>query len=513
MNIDQLEHQRTLAREVLRSAPPYPEDRFAGRGIVICGGGRKYFTCAWVLINMLRERGCTLPIELWHLGPLEMNDAMRALVAPLDVACIDAYEVRRQYPARRLNGWELKPYAILHSRFREVLFLDADNVPVRNPEFLFEAKEYERTGAIFWPDFGTMEAKNPIWSLAEVQYRFEPGFESGQIVVDKSRCWVELLLTMHYNEYSEVYYPHLGGDKDTFHIAWRRTAREYALIPHHVHALADVVMNQHDFDGELLFHHRNNAKWTLELDANPRIPGFHDEDRCLALLEELVRRWNGDPARTPPSSMSARARFDEIVATRRYVYHRVGYDRRLIELRPDQSISGGGALENSWFVTTRENGDVELCLAGMNVLTCSLAPDGHGSFTGRWALFERMPIELTPAQLLSREEVRTLELEGRKSMLFDLRAVLIRHRRDTRFVRLERNGDVKVIGGGARSERWRWSSTLLRSEHALELIEQNGDREEKHLLFEEPDGVFREDKTSAQRPRVELVPVPWKDKK
>lgn len=466
-----------------------------------------------MLINLLRERGCTLPIELWHLGTLEMNDAMRALVAPLGVVCIDAYEVRKQYPARTLNGWELKPYSILNSRFREVLFLDADNVPVRNPEFLFETQEYARTGAIFWPDFGTMEQKNPIWSLAEVPYRFEPGFESGQIVVDKARCWVELLLTMHYNEYSEVYYPHLGGDKDTFHIAWRRTDREYALVPYHVHALADVVMNQHDFNGELLFHHRNNAKWSLDLASNPRVPGFRDEDRCFALLEELVRRWNGDPARTPPSSVNARAMFDEIAATGRYLYHRVGHDRRLIDLRSDQSVGGGGAFESSWFVTTRENGSVELCLAGLNVLTCSLTPDGRGGFSGRWALFERMPIELTPAHLLPQDEVRTLEVERRRSALFELRGVLVRHRRDTRFVRLERNGEVSVIGGGAHGERWRWGSALERSEHVLELFEHRDGREERHLLFEEPDGIFREDKTSAQRPRLELVPVPWKEKK
>lgn len=55
--------------------PPCP-DHFEGRGIVIPGGGR-YFACAWVCINRLRELGCTLPIDLWHLGPGEMTDRMR----------------------------------------------------------------------------------------------------------------------------------------------------------------------------------------------------------------------------------------------------------------------------------------------------------------------------------------------------------------------------------------------------------------------------------------------------
>ena len=60
--------------------PPYPEARFHGRGIVVCGGGDKYFPCAWVCIRMLRHVGCTLPIELWHVGQAELPDAVRALV-------------------------------------------------------------------------------------------------------------------------------------------------------------------------------------------------------------------------------------------------------------------------------------------------------------------------------------------------------------------------------------------------------------------------------------------------
>jgi hypothetical protein len=34
-----------------------------------------------------------------------------------------------------------------------VLYLDSDNVPAQDPSFLFDATEYERTGALFWPDF------------------------------------------------------------------------------------------------------------------------------------------------------------------------------------------------------------------------------------------------------------------------------------------------------------------------------------------------------------------------
>ena len=40
-----------------------------------------------------RVVGCTLPIELWHLGPSELGSLEAALFATLDVEIVDAHEV------------------------------------------------------------------------------------------------------------------------------------------------------------------------------------------------------------------------------------------------------------------------------------------------------------------------------------------------------------------------------------------------------------------------------------
>ena len=69
--------------ELLENPLPYPEGRFQGQGIVICGGGERYFPSAWVCMNMLRDLGCELPIELWYLGDQEMSAYMIDLVTPL----------------------------------------------------------------------------------------------------------------------------------------------------------------------------------------------------------------------------------------------------------------------------------------------------------------------------------------------------------------------------------------------------------------------------------------------
>jgi hypothetical protein len=67
------------------------------------------------------------------------------LQAEPKVFLVDATRVR-ELPVRILNGWEINVYAILHSRFREVLLLDADNVPAADPGFFFDIPEVRRLG-------------------------------------------------------------------------------------------------------------------------------------------------------------------------------------------------------------------------------------------------------------------------------------------------------------------------------------------------------------------------------
>jgi FkbM family methyltransferase len=279
------------ASRFIQTIPRYPAKRFSGRGIVICGGGVKYFANAWVCIHRLRFHGCQLPIELWYNGRTELDRKMEGLLAPLGVSCINARTVMNRHPFRNPLGWELKSYAVLHSRFEQVLFLDADNVPVRNPEFLFASPEFIETGALFWPDFRRLSRQRPIWRLCGVKYQGEPEFESGQMVIDKSKCWRPLNLAFWYNDHSEFFYRYIHGDKETFHMAWRRLDAPYSMVPFPIEPL-DGTMCQHDFRGERLFQHRNLRKWQF-FGENVRVPGFLDEVECLRSLDMLRQLWDG----------------------------------------------------------------------------------------------------------------------------------------------------------------------------------------------------------------------------
>jgi len=285
-----IQSARVASEGFIETIPPYPR-RFHGRGIVVCGGRVKSFTNAWVSLNMLRRLGCRLPIQLWHLGRSEFDSEMGGLVAQLGVECADASRVRRSHPARILNGRELKPYAILHCPFKEVLLLDADNVPVVNPEFLFETPQFQETGAIFWPDSARRDAARQVWDFCGVPFRKERPFETGAIVVDKERCWPALRLCLWYNENSDFFYKHTHGDKETFHLAFRKLDQPYAMPDKPIRELKGALC-QHDFQGRRIFQHRNTDKWSLFL-TNKRIKAFQHEVECRSYLAQLRQVWDG----------------------------------------------------------------------------------------------------------------------------------------------------------------------------------------------------------------------------
>lgn len=130
----ELLRHRAMLDAVCRADFSHPQTRFSGRGIVICAGGERYLPSVYVLVRLLRHLRCTLPVEVWHLGPGEMPDRMRVLLGEHGAVCVDAEAMRRVHPARRPGGWELKCYVLLHCSLAEVLLLDADNCPVNNDE-------------------------------------------------------------------------------------------------------------------------------------------------------------------------------------------------------------------------------------------------------------------------------------------------------------------------------------------------------------------------------------------
>lgn len=123
-----------------------------------------------VTLRILRkEYGCTLPVEVFsfpgEIEDMDMLEELRSLGVSLKIVCLQthSFSLRRPYSLQQLaqlnrtklrkwKNFQIKADAIVYSSFEEVLYLDSDNVPLRDPTYLFESELYNEHGVVFWPD-------------------------------------------------------------------------------------------------------------------------------------------------------------------------------------------------------------------------------------------------------------------------------------------------------------------------------------------------------------------------
>lgn len=382
-----------FADQFLSKVGSYP-DSFDGRGIVTCGGGIKYGACTWVLVKLLRYLGCQSPIEVWCRNDDEFDPAWIDLMEPLGVRCVNAQDVLQRYPHRRLGGWELKPYAIQHSRFREVLFLDADNVPVVDPTFLFDTPEYKTTGTLFWPDPEQLHTgpESLRWKIFGVTYRASPDQESGQLLVDKKRCWHALSLCNWYNEHSDFYYRHVYGDKETFRFAWQRVEQPICWMPYPTDAMPFTLLH-YGAARQPLFQHRFYRKWSL-YGENINVPGFEHEGLCLEFLAQLRAAWHPLDHLVRRATDTDRGLMGKMVGCK-FLYDRPGHNRWPIRLGGKGLIEEGyGPNEFFWWC---EGG--ALILAGIDgCRKYRLRRDGNDNWQGKCQNAGPMRVNLRPLE-------------------------------------------------------------------------------------------------------------------
>ncbi|THD66230.1 MAG: hypothetical protein E7813_13180 [Bradyrhizobium sp.] len=359
----------------------YPDDRFSGRGIVTCAGGKRYFTCVWMLIWVLRRVvESKLPIQVWHLGRAEMSEGMQIILEEQGVEVIDAEKIIARWPARVSGGWPLKPYAIAQSRFREVLFLDADTIPLVNPDAVFEWDSYRRHGVLFWPDIVDLTKENPIWDMAGLPRRDCASLESGVLAIDKKQAWLLLDLAVLLNEYWEQAYRYIHGDKDSFLIAAELARQNYAIVDHRPYQF-DNDLIQRDSLGKLFLHHRSLSKWNLSGPNRPVCDASIDKC-CAAALEELRRLWSGMIFLPPARSAASLAEETHLIAVRRFSYSTSVVAERTLELLPGGRVGEGRAEYEQHWAVTEEKGGLILQLFSATRLAVELHRRDDGTWKG-----------------------------------------------------------------------------------------------------------------------------------
>jgi hypothetical protein len=261
---------------------------------VIAAGGA-YLPSAFVTVRLLRHFGCRLPIEIWHAGADEKSPWAAAAFDPLGVDFHDVMEYCEQRSLIQMQGWPIKTAALVHTRFRQILFLDADCFPVRNPEFLFDTPQFAASGALFWPDWKRIKLLKhaPIWQLTGLEYRGDAEFETGLMVLDKAVCWQPLRLAEWMNARSDFWYDHTVGDKDTFYLAWRKLNRQYYLAPP-PRRLRLFATRHFWLDGAVADHRGGASKYRIPRRVGPftqLLAPYKWRSRSRNLVDEVFQRF------------------------------------------------------------------------------------------------------------------------------------------------------------------------------------------------------------------------------
>lgn len=191
-----------------------------GRGIVLTAGNDQV-TYLLTQIPILRQLGCNLPIEVMYVGDNDLNRDSRQDLEDLDGVITRDIGAMIHPVGWDIASWAAKPFAILLSSFREIIFIDADSFFFTNPELMFEYPEYVKTGALFFRDRLIMPENKKNWlqsilpqpvSRNVKQSRLWTGEsghqqESGVMVLDKYRHFIAMLFVLRMNG------PDRDGDK------------------------------------------------------------------------------------------------------------------------------------------------------------------------------------------------------------------------------------------------------------------------------------------------------------
>lgn len=240
------------------------------RGVVSAAGG-KYLPTFLVTLRLLRRTGCTLPVELFVKDLAEYEPRVCETILPaLNARCVVLSEAMgldtRQNSTSTSTGiaiehYQLKSFAVLFSSFEEVLWLDADCIPVYDPETLLISEPYVSTGLVTWPDYWASTISPLYFNIsrqAEFPTTARATTEAGVFLVSKKTHAHSLALAAYYNYYGPSHYYHLlaqgapgEGDKDTFVQAAAAVNETFYTVSERV---ADLGYRRYEWDDWDIIH-------------------------------------------------------------------------------------------------------------------------------------------------------------------------------------------------------------------------------------------------------------------
>jgi hypothetical protein len=199
-----------------------------GAAVLYCGEAT-YWTMLAASVRVLRDVGCTLPVEVWwrsSAGSIRPED-----VEGLNVRLVDADAIARDHQDNRVpprdGGWPAKLYALTHTSYRHMLFLDADAYVAADPSVLLG------TGPFAAWEKGLDSTRWDRLGFAARPPKAPRGFQGGQFAVDRLLCWTELVVAHWLCQHRDYYFPAgksptewaIYGDEDALQVSFALSAK------------------------------------------------------------------------------------------------------------------------------------------------------------------------------------------------------------------------------------------------------------------------------------------------
>ena len=240
------------------------------RGIIYTGV-RTHFHDIFQSIYSVRMMKVSLPVEIW------VNDRDHKLCQKIfnrvSFPEIVSNTTSRRHRRRSLSdtydggensvackklpnfvkGFTSKFYALLYTKFTDVLFIDADNIVVGDVNTIFDSPGYLKTGSVLWPDLwgdkcrawkaGTQAGDSSYQThvlfmahFAGLQWVNEREYaqeaETGQMAFDLTRHAGLIDLGRKIIEDEEFLKKVINGDKDIFRFAHIMTGVPFHFVTH-----------------------------------------------------------------------------------------------------------------------------------------------------------------------------------------------------------------------------------------------------------------------------------------
>lgn len=217
----------TMRDACKREASHWERRPYSGRGIITASEGSKRMLQTLTSVPILRK-SCDLPIELFYADADELTSEQIHTLSGFGVKCINvqSFLAFDGYDARNFS---IKAVALYLSSFEEVIWMDADIIPLKNMDELFDIPSYKRDGHFFFEDIFSY-GKNENAMTQSTRKLFErfgvmmpngtPETDSGLFLVHKGTVPANFVaINLVLNMQHKVLYKHVYGDKELYRLS------------------------------------------------------------------------------------------------------------------------------------------------------------------------------------------------------------------------------------------------------------------------------------------------------